>query len=112
MNNKFVYTPGPTYVRENVRLERAKITTNPDIDVEFVEFYRSTCKKVGEIINTKNQVYILNGEGILGIVTVLSSLEITFPVIFLEPSKLLFPAFVSFKVMEIFLEPAFPVTLL
>ena len=32
MNNKFVYTPGPTMVRENVRLERAKVTTNPDID--------------------------------------------------------------------------------
>ena len=39
MNNKFVYTPGPTMVRENVRLERAKVTTNPDIDEEFVEFY-------------------------------------------------------------------------
>ena len=32
MNNKFVYTPGPTSVRENVRFERAKATTNPDVD--------------------------------------------------------------------------------
>lgn len=74
MNNKFVYTPGPTYVRENVRLERAKITTNPDIDVEFVEFYKNTCKKIGDIINTKNEVYILNGEGILGVEAACASL--------------------------------------
>ena len=45
MNNKFVYTPGPSYVRENVRLKRAEATTNPDIDVEFVEFYKNTCEK-------------------------------------------------------------------
>ena len=67
MNNKFVYTPGPTSVRENVRLERAKATTNPDIDVEFVEFYKRTCEKIGQVINTKNPVYILSGEGILGL---------------------------------------------
>lgn len=67
MNNKFVYTPGPTMVRENVRFERAKVTTNPDIDEEFVEFYKNTCDKFGEIVNTKNDVYILCGEGILGL---------------------------------------------
>jgi aspartate aminotransferase-like enzyme len=67
MNNKFVYAPGPTSVRENVRLERAKVTTNPDVDKEFVEFYKNTCDKIGEIINTKNPVYILSGEGILGL---------------------------------------------
>ena len=53
MNNKFVYTPGPTMVRENVRLERAKVTTNPDIDEEFVEFYKNTCDKFGQIVHTK-----------------------------------------------------------
>lgn len=67
MNHKFVYAPGPTCVRENVRLERAKETTNPDVDEEFVEFYKSTCEKIGRIINTNNPVYILSGEGILGL---------------------------------------------
>lgn len=67
MNNKFVYAPGPTDVRENVRLERAKVTTNPDVDEEFVEFYKSTCEKIGKIINTNNSIYILSGEGILGL---------------------------------------------
>lgn len=74
MNHKFVYAPGPTSVRENVRLERAKETTNPDVDLEFVEFYKDTCDKICEIINTKNPVYILSGEGILGLEAACASL--------------------------------------
>lgn len=74
MNNKFVFTPGPTDVRENVRLERAKITTNPDVDLEFVELYKKTTKKIGEVINTENTVYILSGEGILGLEAACASL--------------------------------------
>lgn len=74
MNNKFVYTPGPTEVRENVRLARAKATTNPDIDVEFVEFYKKTTEKIGEVIYTKNPIYILSGEGILGLEAACASL--------------------------------------
>lgn len=74
MNDKFVYAPGPTSVRENVRLERAKATTNPDVDLEFVEFYKNTCDKIGKIINTNNPVYILSGEGILGLEAACASL--------------------------------------
>ena len=74
MNNKFVYTPGPTRVRENVRLEIAKETTNPDIDVEFCEFYKNTCKKMSSILNTENDVYIFSGEGILGLEAACASL--------------------------------------
>lgn len=74
MNNKFVYTPGPTRVRENVRLEIARATTNPDIDVEFCEFYKNTCDKMASILNTSNDVYILSGEGILGLEAACASL--------------------------------------
>lgn len=74
MNEKFAYAPGPTNVRENVRLERARITTNPDVDEEFVEFYKNTCDKIGKIIETKNPVYILSGEGILGLEAACASL--------------------------------------
>lgn len=72
--NKFVYTPGPTIVRENVRLAMAKYATNPDLDYEFYDFYKNTCKKIGSIINTKNPVYILGGEGILGLEAACASL--------------------------------------
>lgn len=74
MNNKFIYTPGPTRVRENVRLEIAKSTTNPDIDIEFCDFYKNTCEKIASILNTANDVYILSGEGILGLEAACASL--------------------------------------
>ncbi|MDZ5253911.1 alanine--glyoxylate aminotransferase family protein [Clostridium sp. LIBA-8841] len=65
--NKIIYTPGPTNLSENTRMARALKTTNPDVDLEFVEFYKETCDRFGEIINTKNDCYILCGEGILGL---------------------------------------------
>lgn len=74
MNTKFVYTPGPTNVKENVRLARAQKTTNPDVDVDFVEFYKRTTEKIAKVINTKNPVYILSGEGILGLEAACASL--------------------------------------
>lgn len=72
--SKTIYTPGPTNLRENVRGARALKTTNPDVDVDFVEFYKETCDRFGEIINTKNDCYILSGEGILGLEAACASL--------------------------------------
>ncbi|QGU93800.1 aminotransferase class V-fold PLP-dependent enzyme [Clostridium bovifaecis] len=74
MKIPYVITPGPTQVRENVRLARSMETTNPDIDLEFYEFYKETCEKMAEIMNTKNQVRILCGEGILGLEAACASL--------------------------------------
>ena len=74
MNNKNVYMPGPSNVRENVRQARSIKTTNPDVDADFVEFYKNTCDKMAKIINTKNDVYILSGEGILGLEAACASL--------------------------------------
>ncbi|MDU2826892.1 MAG: alanine--glyoxylate aminotransferase family protein [Clostridium perfringens] len=72
--NKTIYTPGPTNLRENIRRARALKTTNPDVDLDFVEFYKETCDRFGEIINTKNDCYILSGEGILGLEAACASL--------------------------------------
>lgn len=72
--NKIIYTPGPTNLSENVRMARALKTTNPDVDLEFVEFYKETCDRFGKIINTKNDCYILCGEGILGLEAACASL--------------------------------------
>lgn len=72
-----IMTPGPTQVRENVRMARALATTNPDLDVQFYEFYKETCEKIGEFLKTKNEVRILNGEGILGLEAACASLTET-----------------------------------
>lgn len=71
---KKLMTPGPTQVRENVRLARSLECTNPDIDVEFVEFYKRTCEIISQLLHTKNQAFILDGEGILGLEAACASL--------------------------------------
>lgn len=74
MKVPYIMTPGPTEVSENVRMARSKRCTNPDLDIEFYEFYKETCNKIGEFFNTKNEVRILGGEGILGLEAACASL--------------------------------------
>jgi aspartate aminotransferase-like enzyme len=60
-------TPGPTMVRENVRLARSMETKNPDLDPKFYDYYKETCELISELLDTKNPTFILSGEGILGL---------------------------------------------
>lgn len=69
-----IMTPGPTRVRENVRAARSLECTNPDIDASFCEFYKETCDLLAGYMNTENNVYILGGEGILGLEAACASL--------------------------------------
>ena len=62
-----IMTPGPTQVKENVRMARSFPCTNPDLDETFVDFYKETCELISELLETKNTSYILDGEGILGL---------------------------------------------
>lgn len=71
---KKIMTPGPTQVRENVRMARSLATTNPDLDLEFYEYYKDTCDLLSELLHTKNVCYILSGEGILGLEAACASL--------------------------------------
>lgn len=69
-----IMTPGPTQVRENVRMSRALETTNPDLDIQFYDFYKDTCENIAKFLKTKNEVRILGGEGILGLEAACASL--------------------------------------
>lgn len=69
-----IMTPGPTMVRENVRVARMLETTNPDLDESFVKFYAQTCKKIAKLVHTRSKAYILGGEGILGLEAAIASL--------------------------------------
>ena len=62
-----IMTPGPTQVAENVRLARSRECTNPDLDTNFVEFYKETCEEISRLLHTENETLILGGEGILGL---------------------------------------------
>ena len=68
--NDFMYTlmtPGPTMVRENVRQARSLVVGNPDIDPDFYDFYRDTCRLMSDLLHTKDETLILGGEGILAL---------------------------------------------
>ncbi len=74
MSNPLIMTPGPTQVHEEVRRAMSAEITNPDLDENFYKFYKNTCESLQEILNTKNEVLILNGEGILGLEAACASL--------------------------------------
>lgn len=69
-----IMTPGPTQVRKNVRMARSLECTNPDLDEEFVEFYKETCQLISSLLYTQNETLILDGEGILGLEAACASL--------------------------------------
>lgn len=69
-----IMTPGPTQVRENVRLKRSLETTNPDLDLRFYDFYKNTCEKISSILGTENRSFIMSGEAILGLEAACASL--------------------------------------
>lgn len=60
-------TPGPTMVAENVRLARSFEVGNPDIDLDFYDYYKETCELYSSMLFTENESLILSGEGILGL---------------------------------------------
>lgn len=62
-----IMTPGPTEVAENVRMARSLPCTNPDLDLDFYEYYRETCQLISRLVGTKGESLILGGEGILGL---------------------------------------------
>ena len=67
-------TAGPTQVKENVRMARSLECTNPDLDIEFFDFYKETCQMLSKVTNTDNEAFILSGEGILGLEAACASL--------------------------------------
>lgn len=67
-------TPGPTMVPESVMQARSRWFGNPDVDTDFCEEYHRICKDLAELLHTKNEVYILGGEGILALEAACASL--------------------------------------
>lgn len=67
-------TPGPTMVAGNVRNARSIVTGNPDLDLDFYDFYKETCELYSSLLHTKNESLILSGEGILGLEAAIASI--------------------------------------
>ena len=69
-----IMTAGPVQVRENVRMARSLPCTNPDLDLDFYEFYKETCDLLSKALETENRTIIMGGEGILGLEAACASL--------------------------------------
>jgi aspartate aminotransferase-like enzyme len=67
-------TPGPTAVPERVRTAMSQPIHNPDVESEFVEFYRSLTDDLGRVYGTDDDIVILGGEGMVGLEASLASL--------------------------------------
>ena len=62
-----IMTPGPVSVPEQVMNARSRWFPNPDVDTSFCEEYHDVCKRIAGLLYTGNEVYILDGGGILGL---------------------------------------------
>lgn len=69
-----IMTPGPTKVHPLVLKARGRVCTNPDLDMNFFEEYRSLCERISKLLHTKNKTFILSGEAILGLESAVASL--------------------------------------
>ena len=47
-----IMTAGPTQVRENVRQARSLVSTNPDLDEAFYDFYKGTCDILAQLMHS------------------------------------------------------------
>ncbi|MBX5464470.1 MAG: alanine--glyoxylate aminotransferase family protein [Clostridia bacterium] len=74
LEERLVFTPGPTEVAEEVRRAMALPVANSDLDPDFARLYRTTCRRLGELMHTSNDVLILAGEGLLGLEAAVASL--------------------------------------
>jgi aspartate aminotransferase-like enzyme len=71
---RLLMTPGPTMIDERVRQAMARPIVNPDLDPTFFAQYRTLCSRIGQLMGTKNDVFILSAEGLLGLEAAVCSL--------------------------------------
>lgn len=65
--------PGPTFVPEEILQAYQNNYGSADMEPEFLELYNQTEKNIQQILQTKNQVAILTGEGMLALWSALKS---------------------------------------
>ncbi len=67
-------TPGPTMTARSVLQARSREFVNPDVDPDFCEEYHRVCTELAGLLDTRNEVFILGGEGILSLEAACASL--------------------------------------
>jgi aspartate aminotransferase-like enzyme len=75
--DELLMTPGPTALPADVREATSRPLTNPDVEAQFTEYYRSLLEKLATVygVNDANDdVVVLAGEGMLGLEASVASL--------------------------------------
>jgi aspartate aminotransferase-like enzyme len=68
-------TAGPTTVAGNTLHSRSKVFGNPDLDPDFLSYYKFVCHRLRNFIGSnQSKILIMNGEGMLGLDAACASL--------------------------------------
>ena len=71
---QLMFTPGPTDVHPKVLKAMSRPLINPDIDEVFFQIYDSLCDKIRKVAGTKNTVFVMAGEGMVGLDSAVANL--------------------------------------
>src|SRR5579872_4639938 len=69
-----MFTPGPTDVHPEILRAMSRPLINPDIDDSFFQIYDSLCNKIRKVAGTKNAVFVMAGEGMVGLDSAVANL--------------------------------------
>ncbi|MDG7001380.1 MAG: alanine--glyoxylate aminotransferase family protein [Nitrososphaerota archaeon] len=64
---ELLFTPGPTEISPRVLRAMSTPILNPDIDARFFDLYDALCDKIRKVAGTKNDLFILAGEGMVAL---------------------------------------------
>ncbi|MGI0091331.1 MAG: pyridoxal-phosphate-dependent aminotransferase family protein [Nitrososphaerales archaeon] len=71
---ELMFTPGPTEVSPHVLRAISKPLMNPDLDARFFEIYDALCDKIRIIAGTKNDLFVMSGEGMVALDSAVANL--------------------------------------
>jgi aspartate aminotransferase-like enzyme len=69
-----LYTPGPTEVPPQVLKALSVPILNPDLDRKFFSLYDKLCDKIRKIEGTRNDLFMMAGEGMVGLDSAIANL--------------------------------------
>jgi aspartate aminotransferase-like enzyme len=69
-----LFTPGPTEVPAEVLEAMVTPILNPDLDEAFFSLYDSLCDKIRKVVNTKDTLFVMAGEGMVALDSAVANL--------------------------------------
>lgn len=74
MKRSLLFTPGPTEVPPPILKAMSSRIINPDLDENFFSLYEALCRKIGKVAGTRNDLFVLAGEGMVALDSAVANL--------------------------------------